>query len=142
MNTPSTTDKPRRWVQFGLRTLLFIVLCLCGMLAGYRAGFYQGAETKRRQSIYPKTYQVADLAELVTTPSGDVESWTSLIQIITKTVEPDSWDIVGGPGSIQEFPPSKSLVINQTGENHDRIEALFAELRQGKRLGAAKTNSP
>ena len=126
-------------MQFGLRTLLFVILCIAGMLAGYRAGFYQGAETKRRQSIYAKTYQVVELTDLVTTPSGEVKkSYDTLIQIILKNVEPDSWDSVGGPGSIQEFPPSKSLVINQTGENHDRIEALFAELRQSRKTGDAK----
>ena len=125
-------------MQFGLKTLLFVILCIAGILAGYRAGFYQGAESKRRQSIYPKTYRVTDLADVVTTPSGDIESWSSLIQIITRTIDPESWADVGGPGSIQEFPPSKSLVINQTGENHDRIEALFAELRQSRKASEAK----
>jgi ABC-type transport system substrate-binding protein len=81
---------------------------------------------------------VAELTDLVTTPSGEVESYDTVIQIILKAVEPDGWDSVGGPGSIQEFPPSKSLVINQTGENHDRIQALLAELRQNKKPSTAK----
>lgn len=130
MNTPLTTQKPRRWAQFGLKTLLFIVLCICGMLTGYRVGLYQGTETKRRQSNYAQTYRVADLTDLVVTPNGTVESYTTLIDLITNVVDPGSWDVVGGPGTIQEFPASKSLVINQTGENHDRIKTLIAELRE------------
>jgi hypothetical protein len=141
VNTPPATEKPRRWMQFGLKTLLFIVLCICGMLAGYRVGLYQGTETKRRQSNYAQTYRVADLTDLVMTPNGTVESYTTLIDLITDVIDPGSWQEVGGPGTISEFPASNSLVINQTGENHDRIKTLIAELRQNKKLAGAKQPS-
>ena len=35
---------------------------------------------------------------------GVVADFDTLIELITTTVEPDSWDEVGGPGTIAEFP--------------------------------------
>lgn len=120
-------------MQFGVRTLLFIVLCICGTLAGYRAGFYQGKEVKRQQSAYNQVYYVSDL---VTSPDGKLEDYDTLIDLVTSTIEPDSWVGVGGQGTLAAFQSNKSLVINQTGENHDKIHELFAHLR--KRIEAEK----
>jgi uncharacterized protein DUF1598 len=35
---------------------------------------------------------------------GVVADFDTLIELITTTIEPDSWDEVGGPGTIHEFP--------------------------------------
>ena len=46
-----------------------------------------------------------------------------LMKVITTTVTPDSWDEVGGPGSISDF---KGLVtISTTQEVHERVERLL-----------------
>ena len=51
-------------------------------------------------------------------------------------MDPDSWKDNGGPsGSVYEL--NGRLVIQQTWENHRRIEALFDELRE-KGLPATK----
>jgi len=53
-----------------------------------------------------------------------------LIDLITKTVEAESWDEVGGPGSMKPSPSNLSLVITQTQEVHERIADLLEQLRR------------
>jgi len=54
----------------------------------------------------------------------------SLIDLIETTVSPNSWDSVGGPGSISPFPTNLSLVISQTQEVHEQISDLLEQLRR------------
>ena len=44
----------------------------------------------------------------------------SLIDLITSTIEPDSWSDSGGAGAIEPFPTNLSLVISQSQYFHDR----------------------
>jgi RNA polymerase sigma factor (sigma-70 family) len=74
--------------------------------------------------------RVVGVADLISREPG--KESTALVQVITKTVEPTSWDTVGGPGSIEYFPEGKSFVINQTADVHARIMALLVEMRQTK----------
>ncbi len=64
-------------------------------------------------------------------PGGAAEAdFESLIELITTTIAPDSWDEVGGPGAIQEFEGNLSLVISQTQDVHDQIADLLEQLRR------------
>lgn len=54
----------------------------------------------------------------------------SLMELIETTVAPDSWDTVGGPGSMSPFPTNLSLVVSQTQEVHDQIADLLEQLRR------------
>lgn len=54
----------------------------------------------------------------------------ALIELVQTTIEPDSWDEVGGPGSIAEFETNLSLVISQTQEVHEKIADLLQQLRR------------
>jgi hypothetical protein len=88
------------------------------------------AEAMMENRVYP----VGDLVEtdedgLVVMPERGYES---LIDVITRTLEPTSWDDVGGPGSIVESPGSESLVISQAAYVHDEIEHLLSSLRQAR----------
>ena len=71
----------------------------------------------------------------------------SLIDTITTSVGPASWDAVGGPSSIETLYTPTALLISQTEEIHEQIVNLLAELRRVKsqeqqRLElAAKANS-
>jgi hypothetical protein len=55
-----------------------------------------------------------------------------MIEMITSTVEPASWNEVGGPGAIAEAPirNAEALVILQTYHVHRKIAALLEELRE------------
>ncbi len=54
----------------------------------------------------------------------------TLIELITSTIAPDTWDEVGGAGAIEPFPINLSLVISQTQEVHEQIADLLDQLRR------------
>jgi len=54
----------------------------------------------------------------------------TLIKLIQSTVAPRSWSEMGGPGSIDYFPLTMSLVINQTPDIQEQIADLLAALRR------------
>ncbi|MEQ8788577.1 MAG: hypothetical protein RIC55_19865 [Pirellulaceae bacterium] len=61
---------------------------------------------------------------------GARADFDSLIELITTTISPDSWDEVGGPGSISGFETNLSLVVSQTQEVHDQLADLLEQLRR------------
>ncbi|MGW8256137.1 MAG: hypothetical protein ACWGMZ_01495 [Thermoguttaceae bacterium] len=61
---------------------------------------------------------------------GTQADFDSLIQLITSTVKPTTWDTVGGPGSIAPFETNLSLVVSQTQEVHEEIVDLLEQLRR------------
>ncbi|MBR0238811.1 MAG: hypothetical protein IJQ39_12025 [Thermoguttaceae bacterium] len=63
--------------------------------------------------------------------SGSGADFDSLIELITKTVEPESWKDSGqGEGTIEKFETNLSLVIRQTQEIHEHIAELLEQLRR------------
>ncbi len=54
----------------------------------------------------------------------------TLITLIETTIAPESWEQVGGPGSIEGFPTNLSLVVSQTQEVHEDIADLLDQLRR------------
>ena len=54
----------------------------------------------------------------------------TLIKLITATINPQSWNSVGGPGSIEFFPLTNSLVINQTPDIQEQVQDLLNNLRR------------
>ena len=69
---------------------------------------------------------------------GDGQAdFDSLIDLITSTVRPTTWDSVGGPGSIAPFETGLSIVVSQTEEAHCRISRKRSKIAQGHaRIGA------
>jgi len=61
---------------------------------------------------------------------GVFADFDSLIDLVTSTVAPTTWDGVGGPGSVQPFPTNLSLVISQTQQVHEQIADLLEQLRR------------
>ncbi len=53
-----------------------------------------------------------------------------LIKLISSTVSPQSWEAMGGPGTIDYHPLTMALVINQTVEIQEQIEDLLRALRR------------
>jgi type II secretory pathway component GspD/PulD (secretin) len=53
-----------------------------------------------------------------------------LIKLIQNNIDPKSWAEMGGPGTIDYFPHTMSLVINQTPDIQDQIAELLAALRR------------
>lgn len=61
-----------------------------------------------------------------------------LIELVQTTIEPNSWQEVGGLGSIKSFPGGDSIFIRQHQSVHHRLELL---LRSMERLMAPSTSS-
>ena len=60
--------------------------------------------------------------------------FSSLTEMISSTIAPDSWDSVGGPASMRAHETTLSLVIRQTQKIHEEI----ADLRRTP-VGTIKT---
>ncbi|MEX2559541.1 MAG: hypothetical protein WD403_06480, partial [Pirellulales bacterium] len=71
-------------------------------------------------------YKVADLLGPQAGPTPD---FAPLIKVIKATVDPTSWDEVGGPGSIQAFSDNQSIVVLQNPATHEKIKELLADLQ-------------
>ena len=63
--------------------------------------------------------------------NGDaaLADFDSLIELITNTIAPETWDDVGGPGVSDPFPTNLSLVISQTQQVHDQTIRGYDRLR-------------
>ncbi|MGH9676383.1 MAG: hypothetical protein ACRD36_04715, partial [Candidatus Acidiferrum sp.] len=55
-----------------------------------------------------------------------------LVQVITSTIEPNSWAEAGGAGKIDYYYRSRALVIRQTAEVHEQVGDLLAALLRTK----------
>ncbi len=53
-----------------------------------------------------------------------------LIQLISNTIQNESWLENGGVGTIQAFPANLSLIVSQTQEIQDQIQDLLKKLRE------------
>ncbi|WP_425617650.1 STN domain-containing protein [Anatilimnocola sp. NA78] len=87
------------------------------------------------ENMITRVYPVKDLLD-----AGN--DYDPLIELITSTLEPDSWQDVGGPGSISGFENSASLVTSQRRDIHQRIGALLMTLRQAKSVQGISSRSP
>ena len=61
---------------------------------------------------------------------GGQADFQSLIELITQTVGPTTWNTVGGPGAVMPFQTNLSLVVSQTQEIHEEIADLLDQLRR------------
>ena len=68
-------------------------------------------------------------------PSNDRVA--ELIELISETIEPDSWQDNGGPGIVAFNESSLSLVVRQTQEVHEQIVDLPGQLRRLQDLDVA-----
>lgn len=71
------------------------------------------------------------------TRSGSNTIHDQLIDLITRSVYPGTWEGLGGKGTIQFFPLGMALVINQTQEVQEEVSALLAALRRLQDLEVA-----
>lgn len=89
--------------------------------------------------------KVYDVNDLIWSRDAYGDEIGSLIELITSSIDPATWDEVGGPASIQEFPSAngRALVIGQTPQAHERISSLLAALRRiGGKSHASEVDRP
>jgi len=68
-------------------------------------------------------------------PSNTMDE--QLIDLITNTIAPNTWDAVGGPGHIQYYPLGMALVVNQVQDVQEQVADLLAALRRLQDLQVA-----
>ena len=90
------------------------------------------SKTCEENMLSCKVYPVFDLA---VRPSngpqrGQALDYYSLVQNLTCNIAITSWDEVGGPGAIQQFPNAGVLVISQTTQAHEEIARYLRALRE------------
>lgn len=57
----------------------------------------------------------------------------ALIELIERTIDPDFWDVNGGPGTIVYYPNLQCLVIRATSEVHGKIGGVLGGAREAGR---------
>lgn len=62
--------------------------------------------------------------------SGTGADFESLVELITQTISPNTWDSKGGHGTIGQFEANLSLVVSQTQEVHEELVDLLEQLRR------------
>jgi hypothetical protein len=85
------------------------------------------------QSVQQDSYAVLPLVTVQLANGGKGVDAASLIQVV-QSVQPDSWDINGGFGTIQ-YQPSGQLEISQIQSVHRLLQQLLADLRQSTKTG-------
>jgi hypothetical protein len=78
--------------------------------------------TEASQELRIRAYPAANLLTKTRTPDD-------LRETVMQSVAQTSWSAVGGSGVIEFFPNSSCLVVLQTAEIHDEIDAFLAVLR-------------
>ncbi len=87
-----------------------------------------------RGKLQTKLYAIQDLLHQAGLEDGSSLPLPEeqLIKLIASTIAPESWREMGGPGVIEYFPTTKTLVINQTVEVQEQVAGLLESLRQSK----------
>jgi hypothetical protein len=67
-------------------------------------------------------------------PKAKASRFANLMNAMTGTVEPDSWEDLSGPGSVYAVEASSCLVIRQTRSVHRDVLQLLRDLRAAKRV--------
>jgi len=97
--------------------------------------------TTEQADAYLETrlYEIGDLVAMRDEQLRPYNDFDQLIDVITSTVQPTTWDTVGGPGSIAGFESAgiTVLVVSQTQQAHEKVEDLLAALRKIRRAGDA-----
>ncbi len=95
------------------------------------------SEERAQGGLQITVYQIKDLV-------GDAEDvkleFERLIETIRMVVAPESWDNMGGSGSLSAHFSTNSLVVRQVRLVHDEIEWLLAEMRNIDSRGENSSN--
>jgi len=85
--------------------------------------------TSKQRAAGRQTVVAYRVAEFVGQGADGQADFDELISLITTVVEPDSWQEVGGNGSVAANLPTSALVVRQTQDVHEQIQQLLSALR-------------
>ncbi len=89
---------------------------------------YITSAARAKEMMTVRTYYVGDLASVTDIRFGPIlsriqaqQNLAQLVTLITQSIEPSSWEVNGGNGTITFDPITMSLVIKQSAEIHYAI---------------------
>ncbi|HKI34668.1 MAG TPA: hypothetical protein VKA46_22620 [Gemmataceae bacterium] len=98
---------------------------------------YHATQGRGKMLLVP--YQVAELVVPVggsdTAKSATREA--DLIKTIQETISPETWASHGGRGTLDYFPMTRTLVVNQTADVQEQIADLLAAMRRAQDVEVA-----
>lgn len=115
--------KTLKW-RFGLSAMLFATFCIAGYFAGYR---YGGTAKDKQMAALAISVVNYDVREFLDDENPRTLQLSTICELLTKTIEPDSWQ--RSDRSIVPYPARGSIIVQQTGSCHAAIKRLFAKLR-------------
>lgn len=98
---------------------------------------------KLEEDLVVRVYPVADF--FAGSGSGDFVhrvGFQELVETIASTVAPETWDTVGGQGSMRLVPAAGAMAVSQTREVHEGIEHLLYALRAARYAQRLSAQSP
>jgi hypothetical protein len=125
-DTPITANFPK---GVTVRTILRSILGQFGLTYIVKDETIQVVSTlKAQQTLVTRTYYLGDLLEVnnfggppITPGMAQVQMAQvaqQIIDSITNTIDPDTWKVNGGHGTIFFHAPTRSLVVRQSAEVH------------------------
>jgi hypothetical protein len=87
----------------------------------------QSARDARRRST--QRAAAGTFATGLTTLPGELASAQGLIDLITETIDPDSWDVNGGRGRIRYYAPLRVLVVRNRLRVHEQLGGALGDVR-------------
>lgn len=127
----------------GTRLLLAALLTLT-VLTGSAPGQTPARRSRPKaaaETMVQRMYPVTDLVVPIPEYSDDGKQKAAkellhqeLMERIKKSVAPESWEELGGQGTMQFFPLGMSLVIRQSPTAHQKIKRLLIALRRKQGL--------
>lgn len=100
-------------------------------------------ERRAHGKLKQATYNVADLIVPIAQDLPEAKAGREstieqqLIDMITSTIAPDSWESVGGNGAIRYYPVGMALVVTQAEDVHEQVADLLSALRRMQDLQVA-----
>jgi len=126
-----TPLRPLKLKQVTLRSVLQHLVGQAELALLVRDGKLVVTTTDRASNeLITKIYRIDDLVRIKDSDGTTVDNYDPLIDLLETVVVPDTWDAVGGPGTISGF--QGTLVISQTDEVHEEIERTVAALRASR----------
>ena len=89
-------------------------------------------------------YDVHDLVVCQDEKGRPALDFDSLIELITSTVGPTTWDEVGGAGSIAPFEGNgiAAIAVSQTWQTHEKVARVLADVRKASHAKPGETVRP
>ena len=87
-----------------------------------------------------RTYDVSDLPAFRNKQGEPVPDYDNLIETITSTILPATWESVGGPGKIEKYETKgiQALVVRNQWAVHQKIDRLLTDLRSLRKSALTK----